>query len=310
MALKKREKILSPEAIKENLKKELAPFWINSDVLFSTQLYPVSDKFTKQICIVFLLDIADYCSTQALDNLLAWQKKYDKLPWFPVIVFQQKYLFFKNRKFFDQFKNSIVFFDAFGELFARFGSNKEPVALILKNGEMVSSLPLLPNFGDQLKKIESELQKLLRLDDPGLPLPQINSQYKKMNESMSTVGIDKVSTLGEWNGSKTMLYAEENNVEVSFGFKGKKLRLVAMTNPDARETVRVSISFNDKPLPFPMRTELIREDSKGLALFEIDKTQGIYDIVFTETTMTGVIKLKFLNVFDNGVVFYEFRIAE
>ena len=124
MALKKRVKALTPEELKEKNKKEYTPFWLHSEVLFGANLYPVSDSFTKQITLIFLLDIADFTTERLVERIHSWNQKYAKLPWQGVFVMQQKYAFLKETKFFDRFKNQVIFLDPFNELFERFGSNK------------------------------------------------------------------------------------------------------------------------------------------------------------------------------------------
>ena len=310
MAIKKRERTLTPEEFKEKQKRDYAPFWLHSEVLFGAKLYPVSETFKKNVTIIFLLDVADYTTERIAEQLLAWNQKYSKLPWQGVLAFQQKYAFLKNQKFFERFKNQIVFLDPFGELFERFGSKKEPVALILKNGEFISSMPLLPNFPEMVFKLEMEFQKTLRLDDDGLPLANIEKWNKKNAPTeQNTVTPEQVSTFGEWNGSNTLLITEKNGSILSAPFRGRLLRLIAMAHPNARDPIKVSIMFNEKPLSNSIQNNIIHEESNGTTVFELNKTNGIYDLIQADHELTGVVKLTFLNAYDNGAVFYEFKIA-
>ena len=156
MALKKKERVLTRAEFIAKQKRDYAPFWINSTVLFGANLFPVEESFTKQITILFLLDVANYSTERAACMLQNWNEKYAKLHWESVFVFQQKYAFLKNTKFFERYKNQKVFLDTFGELFERFGSQTEPVAVILKNGELISSMPLLPNFPEMMYQYEQD----------------------------------------------------------------------------------------------------------------------------------------------------------
>ncbi len=309
MALRKKERVLTPEELKAKFKRDYAPFWINSEVIFGANLYPVSDSFTKQATLLFLLDAADFTTEKVTDLLYSWKQKYGKLQWESVLIFQPKYTFLKNPKFFDRFKNQKIFLDTFGELFERFGSNQEPVAVMLKNGEMVASIPLSPDFSEASLQLEQQLQKSLRQDDPGLPLAIVEKWNKKMYAKQQSVTPEGVSTFGEWNGSKTLLVTEKNGSILSLPFKGKILRLVAMAHPEARDPIKVSITLNERPLPSTLQPSFMHGDDTGATLFELNKTTGIYDLFHSENEITGVIKLTFLNVYDNGAVFYEFKIA-
>jgi len=308
MALRKKERVLTPEEFKAKQKRDYAPFWFNSEVIFGANLYPVSESFTKQVTVLFLLDVADYTTERVIELLHYWEEKYTKLHWQGIIVFEQKYAFLKNPKFFDRYKGQKIFLDTFGELFQRFGSLKEPVAVILKNGELVSSLPLLPNFSDTALDVENLLQSTLRIQDPGLPLPSAEKLTPNSATTQQTVTPEGVSTFGEWNGSKNLLITEKNGSIIAVPFKGKRLRLIAMAHPNARDSIKVSIMFNEKPLSNALQNSLIH-DFSGMTTFDINKVTGIYDLIESENEITGIIKLTFLNAFESGAVFYEFKIA-
>jgi len=310
MALKKRERVLTPVEFKAKQKRDYEQFWINSEAIFGANLYPIVESFSKQVTVLFLLDVADFTTERTAELLNQWHHKYAHLKWDGILVFQQKYAFLKTHKFFDKFKNQKIFLDPFGELFERFGSEKEPVAVILKDGELISSIPLLPNYIETTLQLEHQLQLALRIGDLGLPLPLIEKWTKKnVALDQKTVLPDGVSTFGEWNGNKNFLTTEKNGSVIAFPFKGKSLRLVAMAHPNARDSIKVSITFNEKSIPIALQNSLIQQEDLGITLFEINKTSGIYDLIHSEAELTGIIKLTFLNAFDNGAVFYGFKTA-
>ncbi len=308
MALKKREKTLTIEEQREKMRKDYGPFWFNSEVLFGANLFPVSETFSKEITVLFLLDIADYTTERIVEFLHEWNTRYAKLPWTAVIAFQQKYAFLKTNKFMDRLRNQKIFLDTFGDLFERFGSGKEPVAVILKAGQLVTSMPLLPDLSKSLYQLEVELQKALRSEDAGLPLPVIEKWSKKnVPMSQTTHSANQVTSSGAWTGSDSMIYSEDNNTSISIPFKGKSLRMIAMAHPNALEAVKARITFNDKPVYKDVQGPLIHEDNTGSTTLDINKTTGIYDLILSEQELTGIIKLTFLNVYDVGVIFYEFK---
>ncbi len=308
MTIKKREKTLTPEEQKIKMKNTYAPFWFNSEVLFGADLYPVSESFSQGVTVLFLMDVADFTSERISEFLLSWNIRYSKLPWSAVIVFQQKYAFMKNNSFIEKYRNHKVFLDPFGELFERFGSGKEPVAVILKAGQLATSMPLLPDLSKSLYQLESEFQRILRSDDTGLPLPSIE-KWNKTNAPMqqSTFVAKQVTTSGKWSGNEDMIFSEDNNSSISISFKGKVLRMVAMAHPNALEPVRTKIMFNDKPIYKDLQGPLIHEDNTGSTTLEINKTTGIYDLILSDHEISGIFKITFPNLYDVGVVFYEFK---
>ena len=310
MVNKKREKEVTPEQMREKYRKEYSQFWMNSEVMFGANLFPVSPGFANEITVVFLLDAGDFTTERVCETMQAWNIKYAKLPWTPVIAFQQKYAFMKNAKFTDRYRNHRVFLDVFGDLFERFGSGSEPVAVLLRKGELIGSYPLLPEIGSTLSQLEGELQKCLRIDDPGLPLPVPEKWVKKGGPvNQNTIPAGSVTTFGEWTASETMLFTENNNTSISIPFKGKHLRMVAMAHPNALESVKASITYNEKSLYNGIQGPLVHDDNVGASIFEINKVIGTYDLIQSEHELTGIVKITFTNVFDVGVIFYGFRIA-
>jgi hypothetical protein len=308
MINKKREKEVTPEQMKEKFRKEYSPFWINSEVLFGANLFPVATSFSQEVTIIFLLDAGDFTTERVFEIVHSWSVKYSKLPWTPVIAFQQKYAFMKNAKFLERYRNQRVFLDVFGDLFERFGSGSEPVAVLLKNGELISSMPLLPNISESMHKLESELQKCLRLDDPGLPLPVPEAWAKKgLPLTQTVIPPSGVTTTGEWNATDTMLFAENNNTSISIPFKGKHLRMIAMAHPNALEPVKASITFNEKSLYNGIQGPIVHDDNTGASIIEINKIIGNYDLIQSDHEITGIVKITFTNVYDVGVIFYGFR---
>jgi hypothetical protein len=308
MTAKKRDKEVTPDQMREKYKNELAGFWLNSEVLFGPNFFPIAPTFTESVTILFLLDAGDFTTERMIEALHTWTTKYTKLPWIPVLVFQQKYAFMKNQKFLDRYKNQKIFIDVFGELFDRYGSSQEPVAVLLKNGQLTTSTPLLPDLSGNLFQIENELQKLLRVDDPGLPLP-VAEKWSKKGAPMEQKFIKptEVTTSGEWNGSDAMLFTESNNATISIPFKGKHLRMVAMAHPNSLESVKASVTFNDKSLYNGIQGPMIHDDNSGNSMIDINKAIGNYDLIQSDHEITGIIKITFLNVYDIGVIFYGFK---
>jgi hypothetical protein len=322
MPLRKKEKVLSPAEIKEKIKKDSASHWMHSEPLFGIYSFPegprllaVSDNAEHEVLLVFLLDAADYVTDRILDALALWKDRYRKLNWKPVLVFQQKYQFLKNAKFYERYKASPVFhtipiyLDPFGELFEKYGSQKEPVALFLNRGEMAYSTPMMIDFPDKLLEIEAQLHRNLRQQDDGLPLPLLYRYDITAPIDQRQVKASEMTQTGNWIDGRTSLITDDPHAVLSFGFEGKSLRLIATLHPQARENAKIYITLDDQPLNHTLHSPLIHENDKGQSVLEINRNTGIYEILHSNQPIRGIVKFHFHLVIETPVIFYELRQA-
>ena len=105
------------------------------------------------------------------------------------------------------------------------------------------------------------------------------------------------------------LVTDDSKAALSFPFEGKKLRLICVSHPQARENTRATISLNDQALPNPHHGEHVHMNDKGLAVMEINKTSGMYELIDAEMTLRGPVQINFLNAVENPLILYEFRSA-
>jgi hypothetical protein len=322
MGIRKKEKPLTREERIEKIKKDSGPHWIHSEPLFGLtpsatgpQLLATSDVTDEQILVIFLLDAADYLTDRVIEVLEIWKTRYKKLAWKPVVVFQQKYIFLKNPKFFDRFKNHPVYqtlpiyLDPFGEIFEKFGSQTEPVALIMNRGQLVYSAPLSPNFAGQLLELERCLHRTLRQDDVGLPLPLLYSYEIDAPIDTRLIHAEEVTQNGQWAVTRSSLATDDPHAFLTTGFEGKSLRLVATLHPNARENAKIHITFDGAALPQNLLSPMVHTNDKGQSILEINRNTGVYEILHSKHAIRGVLKLHFHGVMETPIIFYELRQA-
>ncbi|NDG84567.1 MAG: hypothetical protein EBX52_05950 [Proteobacteria bacterium] len=320
--MKRKEKTLTLDEIKERMIQAGTTSWLHSAPLFGmlhapdgSRLIPLSNQTEGKIQILFLLDAADYHFDQALDTIERLRHDYRGLPWQPLIALEQKYLFLRNIRFFDRFRHSKsfatvpVFLDAQGEWFERYQAKNGSKVVLLHQTNEVLNLPLLPDFGSQIQAMEKQLHEVLRLEDPGLPLLETTVTELKKPLDRRTIPARELVLSGNWIQANDSVVSEDSTAGFSFNFEGSHLRIVAITHPNARETARFTIQFNDEPLPSAHYGVNTRLGDKGSALSEINRTTGLYELISSNLLLKGKVTIRFMNAVENPVILYGLRTA-
>jgi hypothetical protein len=105
------------------------------------------------------------------------------------------------------------------------------------------------------------------------------------------------------------IVTDDGHAVVTAHFEGRHLRLIATLHPQARDTSRLHVTLNDKPVPQNLCGQNLKLDDKGHAVIEINRNSGTYEIIHSTTPVKGMIKIHFVSVIENPVVFYEMRSA-
>ena len=323
MVSRRKERPLSPEELKDKLTTTTAPHWLHSEPLCGlsppvagiTQMISLTEIAEKELLVIVLLDAGDYLTDRMVEVVAEWKSRYRNLGWRPVIVFQQKYIFLKNSRFFDHFKNVSafnvlpVYLDPDGTWYQHFDSKTAPKIVFLAQGTILFSMSLDQNFTSKIEDIELKLQETFRLEDAGLPLPKVRQTSLKLPLDHAKISSEQTVQTGHWVKSSESLASDDSQAALSFEFEGKSIRLIATTHPKARENTRALILFNDQPLPLIAFGDELHANDKGQAVMEVNRNTGIYEIVQSDTTLKGTLKIKFINAPENPVIFYEVRIA-
>jgi hypothetical protein len=123
------------------------------------------------------------------------------------------------------------------------------------------------------------------------------------------IPFERLTLGGNWiQGSNTVM-TEDSSASLSFPFEGEHLRLLANLHPQARDPSRFSIYFNDEPLASAHFGPHTYQGDRGNPTVELNRIQGVYEIIDAETPLRGKITFKFLNAVENPVILYSFRYA-
>jgi hypothetical protein len=178
MAWKKKEKQLTPEEAVAQAKRDLAPFWHGCDPMIAAvrgpngvTAHPLDTEFSSRPWLLFFLDPTDFSGEAALVFAREWHKRYREHDLHMLIVFRPGYGWFRSPGALTQLtrRHQIpcpVVLDAEELLTAAFDVGSLPKVLLLDHGKRV-----FESAGhDWISDTELQLQRFLRIADPGLPL--------------------------------------------------------------------------------------------------------------------------------------------
>ena len=319
---KRKEKPLTLEEIKARMSKQSEEFWIHSPPLIGLAAsnegpvwLPLDPSAAEGTLLLLMLDFGDYLSDAILALVSEMMDQYSKLPWRPVIAYQPKTLFLKQARFFDRYKNQShfplipVYADQTGDWFDTLKSNGAPTLAILHQSVVVFKEPFGKNPMLTLFQAEEQLQRILRVEDPGLPLFKATPRETKKVLEKGTIPIESLTLGGNWVQGGNTIMTEDSSATLSFQFEGEHLRLLANIHPQARDPSRFSVHFNDEPLASAHYGPNTYQGDRGNPTVELNRTQGVYEIIDAETPLRGKITFKFLNAVENPVILYSLRFA-
>lgn len=178
MIWKPKEKELTPEEAIHLAKEELRPLWFNSEPRIAgirtegkSVLLPLDSEFSKNPWVIIVIDPADFSGERALIYAAEWYQRYRVLQLGVLVILQARYVFSKSsesiREFIDRRQPQFpVALDSEGILSEAFCVSKLPKFLLLQGNRIVSEC----EGGAGLDDLENQIQMILRMNDPGLPL--------------------------------------------------------------------------------------------------------------------------------------------
>lgn len=319
MALRRREKPLSPEELKDKILKEYSESWMHSEPHFGFSsdgsIFPLSNLFQSEICLLFLLDAGDYITDRAYEFMQQLKSRYPRLPWIPMIAFSYKYSFLKNTKFLDRFKHfpifhtTPLFIDKHMNLDRLHKIDKLPTVVFFNRAHDIKRISLAGNFEEAITECEKTLQIALRMYDIGLPLPNVPNFHAHGPVDMARTTLKDIVKDGNWVGFEGTIVTDDPKATIDTYFEGKQLRLISTLHPQARDASKLHVTMNDKPVPQNICGNNLKIDDKGHTVVEINRNNGVYELISSATPIKGKIRIHFVSVIENPVVFYELRSA-
>ncbi len=319
---KRKEKPLTLEEIKAKMIQQSEEAWTHSAPLIGLASsndgpvwLPLDPSAAQGTLLLLMLDFGDYLSDAILELVSDMMDEYTRLPWRPVIAYQPKTLFLKQAKFFDRYRNQShfhhipVYSDQSGDWFDALKTGGSPTLAILHQGIVVFKEAFGKDPVRTLFQAEEQLQRILRVEDPGLPLFRVSLRETDKILEKGMIPNDSLTLGGNWIQGGNTIMTEDSSASLSFSFEGEHLRLLANLHPQARDPSRFSIYFNDEPLASAHFGQHTYQGDRGNPTVELNRTQGVYEIIDADTPMRGKITFKFLNAVENPVILYSLRFA-
>lgn len=279
MARKKQIILTQDEAI-AMAKKELAPYWIYSAPVVTVlpppanQLFPLDSKFNEKTWVFLNLDPTDIQSNRLLKLALEWNGRYSAFNFSLLLIIHPTFEFYKTAKTSEEIMNrlnlrvpTVLDFElAFYKLMETKGL---PQVDIIQGGKFIYRESVGDLNLEKAQKIEQELQRILRLPDPGLSLPYVyepenaSSFFVRRVFSLNMSEVDKAKNIdlgikGKWNFENGRISTQDKDAEISF--KSLASRVVIVAEPYQERTGGSSLVMLINGLP--VAESLIGPDAK------------------------------------------------
>ncbi len=251
MAIKRREKPLTPEEAIALAKKQLAPYWFGCpEPLLAAvrdeggvRAYPLDFRMTDRAWLIFFVDPFMLSARDALLYAKSWARRYEPQKLNVMVILKLAFPFAQEstwgRKIAHQIDGPVVtVMDRDDLLFQAFQVKDLPrVVLFHQNKQVIDR-----SGTNWLKGAELEIQKVLRQSDPGLSLfepitepaePACDKTAFNLTGSKSDV---VVSFQGKWARDNDRMIAQDAQASLSFKCGGKRLAIIAQTLAERGES--------------------------------------------------------------------------
>jgi hypothetical protein len=121
--------------------------------------------------------------------------------------------------------------------------------------------------------------------------------------------VQDVVPQGNWFPAEHGIVTDDPRATIAVNLDGKTLRLISALHPQARDACKIHVTLNDKAIPQNLCGSNLKLDDKGHSSVEINRSSGIYELISSNTALKGIVKLHFVSVIENPIVFYELRSA-
>lgn len=320
MTSKKRGRDVAPYEAMELAKAELAPFWYGTppllcgaDVDGKVHPQPLDEKIREGIWVLFFSYGTGPTLNRAIPIFHAWQKRYSSLGVNFVYCFRSRYSFLKDRAraqiwLKEHQIDSYAFCDADGLLSRAFGGETYPRIVLLQNGG------ILMNQADHqwLEGTEKELQRMLRVESPGLPLlPPMRegpvaqkdvAQWSFYSGSPHLKNPKAVFT-GMWKQEEDRLVTQDSHAEITVESPGSEVVLVAQCLSEERDPTRIYFHTQGSSFADHFGGEDFNADDEGQSGAILSSPRA-YSVLKNLTPAQRKITFRFPNARVNPVAVY------
>lgn len=297
MAVRRREKPLTPAEALDKTKKQLLPFWVGSEPLLAgvrqangVRAFPLDSRMIDRPWMLIFIDPFAISSRDLLKYVEQWVARYDQQKFSVLQILQLPYSFARDNEWVHrevsfQHQNSAAVLDNQGLLGEAFSVSVRPRMIVMSAGKV----HIDKSGKDWCDGSEALLQLLFRSTDPGLALfPVLQAPSKLytdlpgvdfvgLTENQTSVkipGATQVELSGNWIRTPDRIITFDPKAELCFDSPGQAVGIVAhgvqkdmagsYLNYDDSE-IQVNLT-RDMPTDHPIQAEDLKVDSGGGAL--------------------------------------------
>lgn len=258
MTWKKKERPLTPEEAIALAKKELAPYWFNTEPLLATvrtehgaSVLPLNSNFVSQTWLYGFVDPTDFAGERALETIREWHRRYGTHDLGFIIVFRANAAFAKSgTEFLRKIQIPVpAMVDVDGLFSTAFGISAWPAAVVQGGTQEIAR----GSGANWLEDLEEKIQVFLRQSDPGLSLPlpfeAVDSVVGQVRVDFGKVRGKPVASLGNyiqldgnWNETDECISTSDPKATATIMSPSPVFALIAQSNLES-QTTKISIQL-------------------------------------------------------------------
>ena len=324
MSWTRKEKELSPQEAIALAREELSPYWMGSDPLLigleqaeGYQAFPLNREFIKQLWLVIIVDPTTFCGVSALDLVREMESRYRVLSLNILVVYSVRYHFQKNptaaQKWFEEATTTCVrCFDVNSRLVSAFRGVEMPKVLLFKEGKK------LFEFSGQgwISEMDSNVQKALRLSDPGLPLLPVLKSVKGLSFDLQSVNLNANSMSfpglilsGHWDADEEKIWTKDVDAQLSFRSAGSEVSILARTKDNTDIVPSLVVELCGLPPYDAVRGKHLRMSDNSELIVTLSESK-LFSILTQLPSDERQVTVRFRNVNNSPVEIYGLRFGD
>lgn len=246
MAIRRREKPLTPKEAIELAQKELRPYWIGSEPLLAAAkgqdgrvtAYPLDPQFAEKASLLAFVDPTELSFSDIVHYSGEWASRYEQQKLSIILFVKSRFAFVQDRDWLLHRTqggthgapgNLIRAVDVNGLMAAAFDAKSLPTLVLLCHGQKFFERAGARWFDGA----ELGLQNCFRSKDPGLPLFPVLETKEPLAEDLPGIdfgangNFDALTVHGEWKREADHWVTGDPNATISFENPGKRLGVIA-----------------------------------------------------------------------------------
>jgi hypothetical protein len=287
MVWKPKQKELTREEAVELARSELAPDWFGVRPLLAAvqgaagvTVHPLDPAISSQPWLLFFLNPFDFHGETALALALEFRDRYSSAGsgggLRSLALLKLDYAFQRSKGWLESFARlkKIDFplvNDRGGLLSTAFGVRELPRLLLIDQGKTLFETQIL----EKRERTEHEIQRFLRGQDPGLPLPHPRRFAPEQVRNASPPSLEfgaRARTLqsqppffakGTWKVEDECITTEDPLAEIEFMSPGTCVSVLAKSSSQVMDTAKISVEVSGAPAFDAMRGADLSFDDEG-----------------------------------------------